>query len=143
MWIDYIFQTYKDYLINNSYLLDIEHTPKWLKLTQGQISIQNNVEFINQPYAVGFTNSKVSIRDTVFRNTSLSSKLIRASESELDIQNITLLHLQCPITTNDIFYIVNSILTAQGLHYTNSNWRLVNSIISVANLKVNKFFLII
>ena len=83
-----MYESYKDYLLHNSTLLNQVESGHALELVLGTLSIINNTSFINQDYAIYCVYSTLDIFNAVLNQTQSSRDMILVSESTLRIESL-------------------------------------------------------
>ncbi|CAI2362327.1 unnamed protein product [Moneuplotes crassus] len=130
----YIYQTFRDYLGNNSYLYEYDGLQNCIKMIIGQLVITDTI-FRNQQYVLSATGSTISVLNSSFIDIDVSSRLLRISESDILLENTTLSNLTCRTVSDELFYLIKANTEFITLNYSNSTCKLINSGLSQIYLK--------
>jgi len=115
----YIFQSFKDYLNDNPYLLETDSILTCFKVVNAKLRI-TQTKLIDQQYVLYSISSRILLSFTNIENMSIESRLFRISESDLTIKNMTLSNLNCESQAYEIFYLVKAYIEAESLVYSRS-----------------------
>ncbi|CAI2367407.1 unnamed protein product [Moneuplotes crassus] len=131
---NYIFDSFRSYLTNNSYLTLSDSAPGSFKIVLGKFAISNS-ELVYQTELIHGTGSSISISNSSIGDITLASHFAGISECDFSIINTSFDNIFCENGIHEVFHLVNTYLEVDSMNYTNSNCRLVNSGFSQLNLK--------
>ncbi|CAI2361643.1 unnamed protein product [Moneuplotes crassus] len=131
---NYIFQSFKDYLNDHSYLLEADSMFTCFKVANAKLSIVQT-KLIDQQYVLYSISSRILLSFTNIENMSIESRLFRISESDLTIKNMTLSNLSCVNQAYEIFHLIKAYVEAESIVYSSSTCKLMSSGLSQVSLK--------
>ncbi|CAI2370559.1 unnamed protein product [Moneuplotes crassus] len=126
-------QNLKDYIEQNHYLLDTNSFPSCIRVQFGSLKMENGVRSIDQNTLIKSEVGIVRIKNLIVEQTSSVSNIIAVSESELYVSSMTL-NLLTSREDSAVIYATTSIATFENITFTDSNIRLLRSVLCTINI---------
>ena len=137
----FINSDFRNYLIQNSDLMDVNSIYSSLQLISSSLSIVNASSIANQSYVAEWIQSNLTISDSSIKNLKIDSDLVYLSATTLNLNNITFERISvASADTSIIFGVLYSAVSANNVRYSNSSWRFINldsSTLSIFKLTAN------
>ena len=135
-WLDlwYFSDEYKQYLINNTNLMDTRSMLNSFDIISSEFEISNHTSITNQPNFLSSFLSTISLNDLVIYNTSLSSNMLTVSESTININVLNITQISADSSIPAILSLSGTNIVSNDISYTNSSAKFITSVSSSNNL---------
>jgi hypothetical protein len=139
-YIDYIPNTYRDFITSNSFILSQPQLPESIQVILASLSIKNQTIVAGQDHFLFSIYSTVSINGLTMKNVMLTKNAFALIETTITLADIEALNITSNHNVN-LFELSSGTMSVNGLTYSNSTVRLLLSTFSqieFGNLHITK-----